>query len=438
MNVKSIEKKENSIIELTVEVTKEEFQKAIHDAYKKQVKNINIPGFRKGKAPRKIIERMYGESFFWEDAVNESYPEAYSKALEESEVEPVGRADMEIIEVNAEGYTFKALVPVKPEVEIKDYKGIEAEKPEVSVSGDQVNAEIERLRERNARIETVEREVRVGDTAVIDFEGFKDGVAFEGGKGEHHSLEIGSNSFIPGFEEKLVGAKAGDELDLDLTFPEEYHAEDLAGADVIFKVKVHEVKEKILPDLDDEFAKDVSEFDTFEEFRKNTEQNLLNQAEEQAASIFESNVYEKLIEKLEADIPEAMIEARIDSLVDDFAYRISSQGIPMDKYLEMMGTDIDTFRGYNREQAEKQVKLSLALEKIAELENIEVGTEELEEEYNRLAEQYNMEADKVKILLPEESIKSDMLMKKTADFVKDHAVAVPPAKDDESSESKDE
>ena len=222
MNVKSKEKKENSIIELTVEVTKEEFNKALQDVYKKQVKNIAIPGFRKGKAPRKIIERMYGESFFWEDAVNESYPDAYSKALEESEIEPVGRADMEILELSADGYTFKAMVPVKPEVKIEDYKGIEAEKPEVNVGQAEVDAEIERMRVRNARIETVDREIKNGDTAVIDFEGFKDGVAFEGGKGEHHSLEIGSNSFIPGFEEKLVGAKAGDELELDLTFPEEY------------------------------------------------------------------------------------------------------------------------------------------------------------------------------------------------------------------------
>jgi trigger factor len=430
MNVKSKEKKENSIIELTVEVTKEEFNKALQDVYKKQVKNIAIPGFRKGKAPRKIIERMYGESFFWEDAVNESYPDAYSKALEESEIEPVGRADMEILELSADGYTFKAMVPVKPEVKIEDYKGIEAEKPEVNVGQAEVDAEIERMRVRNARIETVDREIKNGDTAVIDFEGFKDGVAFEGGKGEHHSLEIGSNSFIPGFEEKLVGAEAGDELELDLTFPEEYHAEDLAGADVVFKVKVHEVKERLLPDLDDEFAKDVSEFDTLEELKGDIEKDLIKRAEEQSNSVFENNVFEKLIEKLEADIPEAMIEARIDSLVNDFAYRISSQGIQLEQYLEMMGTDMETFRGYNRVQAESQVKLTLALEKIAELENIEVGTEELDEEYNKLAEQYNMEADKVKILLPEESIKNDILMRKTADFVKEHAVGVAPAVED--------
>ena len=231
------------------------------------------------------------------------------------------------------------MVPVKPEVKIEDYKGIEAEKPEVNVGQAEVDAEIERMRVRNARIETVDREIKNGDTAVIDFEGFKDGVAFEGGKGEHHSLEIGSNSFIPGFEEKLVGAKAGDELELDLTFPEEYHAEDLAGADVVFKVKVHEVKERLLPDLDDEFAKDVSEFDTLEELKGDIEKDLIKRAEEQSNSVFENNVFEKLIEKLEADIPEAMIEARIDSLVNDFAYRISSQGIQLEQYLEMMGTD---------------------------------------------------------------------------------------------------
>ncbi|MGI6576734.1 MAG: trigger factor [Eubacteriales bacterium] len=443
MNVKSKEKKEKSIVELTIEVSKEEFEQACVTAYKKRVKDITLPGFRKGKAPRKMIERMYGESFFWEDAVNESYPKAYESAIKETELNPVGRADMEIVDISSEGYTFKAMVPVKPEVSIADYKGIEAEKPNVEINDDEVDAEIERLRKRNARIETVEREIKVGDTAIIDFEGFKDGVPFEGGKAERHQLEIGSNSFIPGFEDKLVGAKAGDELDLDLTFPEQYHAEELAGKDVVFKVKVHEVKESILPELDDEFAKDVSEFDTLEQLKEDIKANLLKSREEAADNAFENAVFSKLVEKLQADIPEAMIDSRLDNMVEDFAYRISSQGIPFDQYLEMMGMNMDSFRSFYRPQAEYQVKLNLSLEKVAELENIEVGTEDVEEEYNKLAEQYNMEADKVKILLPEESMKSDLLMRKAADFVKENAVAVPPSDkaettEEESSDKKDD
>jgi len=427
MNVKSKEKKEKSIVELTIEVTKEEFEQACVAAYKKRVRDIAIPGFRKGKAPRKMIERMYGESFFWEDAVNESYPKAYESAIKETGLDPVGRADMEIVDISRDGYTFIAKVPVKPEVSIADYKGIEAEKPVVSVNDEEVDAEIERLRKRNARIETVEREIKVGDTAVIDFEGFKDGVPFEGGKGEKYNLEIGSNSFIPGFEDKLVGAKAGDELDIELTFPEQYHAEELAGKDVVFKVKVHEVKESILPELDDEFAKDVSEFDTLEQLREDIKANLLKTREEAADSAFENAVFGKLVEKLQADIPEAMIDSRLDSIIEDLAYRISSQGVPFEKYLELMGMDIEGLRSFYRPQAEYQVKLNLSLEKIAELENLEVGTEEIEEEYNKLAEQYKIELDKVKILISEEGMKSDLLLRKAADFVKDNAVAVAPS-----------
>lgn len=427
MNVKGKEKKEKSIVELTIEVTKEEFEQACAAAYKKKVKDIALPGFRKGKAPRKMIERMYGESFFWEDAVNESYHEAYESAVKEAGLDPVGRAEMEIVAISGDGYTFKAMVPVKPEVSIADYKGIEAEKPDVVINEEEVDAEIERLRKRNARIEAVDREIRVGDTAVIDFEGFRDGVPFEGGKGERYDLEIGSKTFIPGFEEKLVGAKAGDELDIDLTFPETYHAEELAGKDVVFKVKVHEVKESMLPELDDEFAKDVSEFDTLEQLREDIRANLLKMREEASENAFENAVYGKLVEKLQADIPDAMIENRLDSIVDDFAYRVGSQGMPFEQYLEMMGMDIDGFRSFYRPQAEYQVKLNLSLEKIAELENLEVGTEAIEEEYNKLAEQYNMEADKVKILLPEEGMKSDLLLRKAADFVKENAVAVLPS-----------
>lgn len=426
MNLKSTEKKEKSIVELTIEVTKEEFEKALTAAYKKNVSKITVPGFRKGKAPRRMIEKMYGESFFWEDAVNESYPEAYEAALKESDTKPVGRADMEVLEISADGYTFKAKVPVKPEVSIADYKGIEAPKPAVSVDPAEVDAEIERMRKRNARIESVDREVKVGDTVVIDYEGFIDGEPFEGGKAEHYSLEIGSNRFIPGFEDQLVGAKPGEERELNLTFPENYHAENLSGKNVVFKVKVHEVKESILPELDDEFAKDVSEFDTVDELKADIEKKILNSREEAAKSAFEGAVFSKVAEKLQADIPDAMIENQIDTLIENFAYRIGGQGVGFSKYLEMTGMKQDELREIYRPQAEQQVKLNLAFEKIAELEGLEVGAEEVDEEYNKLSEQYNMPADKVKILLPEESLKSDLLLRKAASFVVDNAVATEP------------
>ena len=303
MSLKNTEKKEKSIVELTVEVSKEDFEAACAAAYKKNGKKITVPGFRKGKAPRKMIEKLYGSSFFWEDAVNESYSAAFEAALTESGTEPVGKADMEVLDLSENGYTFKAMVPVKPEVTISDYKGIEAEKGETTVEETDIDAELERMRKRNARIETVELPIASGDTAVIDYEGFLDGVPFEGGTAERFSLEIGSNSFIPGFEDQLIGACAGDERDLNLSFPETYHAENLAGKAVVFKVKVHEVKQTILPELDDEFVKDVSEFDTMADLRNDIRNNLVKSRSDAADNVFESSVYAKLAEKLQADIP---------------------------------------------------------------------------------------------------------------------------------------
>jgi trigger factor len=423
MNLKSTEKKEKSQVELVIEVTKEEFEEALTAAYRKNVKNITIPGFRKGKAPRRMIERMYGRSFFWEDAVNESYQAAYQAALKESGTEPVGRAEMEILDISEDGYSFRATVPVKPEVRISDYKGIEAGKAAVTVEPAEVDAEIERLRKRNARIESVEREARHGDTVVIDYEGFVDGVPFEGGKAEHHNLELGSGMFIPGFEDSLIGVKAGEERDIDVTFPEDYYAEELAGKNAVFKVRVHEVKETILPELDDEFAKDVSEFDTVDELRADIEKNIREEREKMAQSAFENAVFEQLIEKLEADIPDAMIDSRIDSMVEDFSYRLASQGIEIGKYLKITGTNEETLRETYRPQAERLVRLDLSLEKIAELENLEVGAEEIGEEYNRLAEQYNMDVDRVKILLAEDQLKKDLLLRKASGLVMENAVA---------------
>ncbi len=426
MIIKNKEVKEHSTVELTVEVSKEEFETACQKVYKKNVNKITIPGFRKGKASRKMIEKMYGSSFFWEDAVNESYPDIYEAATKEAEIVPVGKADMEVLDISEEGYSFKALVPVKPEVSISDYKGIEAEKPEVSLEASEIDAEIERMRKRNGRIESVDREIQTGDTAVIDYEGFLDGVPFEGGKDENHNLEIGAGQFIPGFEEQLIGAKAGDERDLNLSFPEQYHAENLAGKDVVFKVTVHEVKQTTLPELDDEFAKDVSEFDTLDELRADIEAKLKESKENAANNAFEGSLYEKLAEKLEADIPHAMIHTQLDSMVENFAYRISSQGMEFEQYLQMTGMTLENLQEIYHPQAEQQVKLSLAFEKIAELEKLEASDEDVDAEIKKLAEQYNMPEDQVKILLPADGIKRDITLQKAADLVKDTAVAVAP------------
>ncbi|MDR1116820.1 MAG: trigger factor [Oscillospiraceae bacterium] len=426
MKLVKTEPKEKSIVELTIEVTAEEFENAIRETYKKSAKNITVPGFRKGKAPRKIIEKLYGESFFWNDAVNASYDKAFEEALAQSGLDSVGKAGLDITEVNAGGYTFVAAVPVKPEVEISDYKGIKAEKAELILKDAEIDDEIDRTRKRNSSIETADRAAKEGDTAVIDFEGFLDGVPFEGGKGENHSLEIGSGQFIPGFEEQLIGCKAGDDLDVNVTFPAEYHAEELAGKAAVFKVKLHEVKQVNLPELDDEFAKDVSEFDTFEEYRNDVKAKLSEAREKTIKQDFENSVFDVVAEKVAADIPDAMIDAQVDNMLESFAYNLSSQGIDFNQYMQMTGMDMNAFTAMYRPQAERQVKLSLAFDKIAELENVEVSAEELDEEYNKMAEQYKMPVDQVKILLAEENLRSDLKRNKASLLVIDAAVAGKP------------
>jgi len=424
MNLKNTEKKEHSIIELTIEVGQEEFKEAVSAAYKKNRGSVTLPGFRKGKAPRALIEKMYGESFFWEDAVNESYPAAYEAALEASEIDAVGKAEMEIVEITAEGYTFKANVPVKPEVSLSDYKGIEAVKGAFAVADVEIDEEIERMRKRNARIENVEREAKTGDTAVIDFKGFVDGVAFDGGKAEKYSLEIGSGSFIPGFEEQIVGRKTGDEIDVNIDFPAEYHAEELAGKPAVFKVKIHEVKESVLPELDDEFAKDVSEFDTIAELKASIEKNLTESRENTVKSAFENSVMEQLSAKVEADIPNAMIEAQLDTIVENMAYRMSSQGLPFDQYLQMTGSTLEQMREIYRPQAETQVKIGLALDKIVELEGLVMSEDDVEKEYTRLSEQYNMPIEQVRIAVNEKEMSIDLLRGKASDLVVEAAVEI--------------
>ena len=416
MNIKSNEKKENSTIELVIQVGADEFNAAIDKVYNRQRKNITLPGFRKGKAPRKMVEAMYGAEVFYEDAIEEAYPAAYSAALEEAGIEPVAYPKLEIQEVGKDGFTFKAVVTVKPEVKVKDYKGMTAPKADVQVTDADVKAELKTYIDRASRLVTVEREARKGDTVVIDFEGFKDGVAFEGGKSENYSLELGSGSFVPGFEDQLIGAKAGDEKDLDITFPEDYTPE-LAGAPVVFKVKVHEVKERQEPTVDDEFAKDVSEFDTLAELEQSLREKLEKSRKERADQEFETALVQQLVENMECDVPEAMIEYQADQMVQDYANRVQSQGFRFEDYLNMMGTTLDQMREQAKESAGRQVRQNLALEAVADAEGFEITDDEVEAEIKRLAEEYDMEPDQVRAAVPVEDLKHDLRGKKAVELI---------------------
>ena len=417
MNIKSNEKKENSAIELVIEVGAAEFQAAIDKVYNRQKMKINIPGFRKGKAPRKMVEKMYGAEIFYEDAISLAYPDAYEDALKETGIKPVAYPQLEVLDVNADGFTFKATVTIKPEASVKDYKGLPVAKAEVKVTAADIKAELKPYIDRASRLVSVERKAKKGDTAVIDFEGFKDGEPFQGGKGENYSLELGSGSFVPGFEEQVIGMKAGDEKDLDITFPENYTPE-LAGAAVVFKVKVHEVKEKQEPEVDDEFAKDVSEFDTLDEFKKDLGEKLKARRQEQADRDFEAAVIDALIEKLECDVPEAMVDYRAEKMLEDYANRVQSQGIGFEDYLRMMGMSIDDLRAQSKTAAERNVRSDLALEAVAAAEGIEIADSEVDAEIAKLAEQYKMEEDKVRAIVNAEDIRSDLTMRKALDLVK--------------------
>ncbi len=422
MSLTSSTRTENTCV-LEIAVPAEQFKAAVDKAYKKNAPKITVPGFRKGKAPRGMIEKMYGEGVFYEDAINEVYPEAYSAAVDEAGIDPVDRADIEVLEVGKEGFTFKATVTVKPEVSVSDYKGIAAEKVITTATDEEVDAELKRLQERNGRIITVEgRAAQEGDNAIIDFEGFLEGVPFEGGKGEQYSLTLGSGQFIPGFEEQVVGKNIGDSFDVNVTFPEDYNAEELAGKAVVFKVTLHELKTRELPDLDDEFAKDISEFDTLDEYKADLKANLQERHDQQSSDTLENTLMDAVITKLEANIPQVMIENRIDDMVRDFEYRLQSQGLNLQTYLQYTGMELESFRKTFAEQGERQVKVRLALEKIAELEALAVSEEDLETEYTRLAGLYNIEADKVKGFLPASELTKDLLANKAIDVVRDSAV----------------
>ena len=429
MELKNTEKQEHSVVALTIEITKAEFEAAKDKAFKKTGKNITVPGFRKGHAPRKMIEKLYGEGVFFEEAFNIIYPDAMEMAVEKSGIKPVGRADVDLGDPAEEGgLTIIAKVPVEPEVELGEYKGVEVEKETVKVPAADVKAELNRLAQRNARTETVDRKAKKNDTVDIDFEGFVDGVAFEGGKAEHHALTLGSGTFIPGFEDQLIGCKAGDEKDVVVTFPEEYHAKELAGKEAVFKCKVHKVEETILPEIDDEFAKDVSDTcETLDDLKKEISERLKKERQEAADHAFEEKVLDAVIENMKADIPRAMIESQIDSIVQDFSYRLQMQGMQLDQYLKMSGTEMGAFRAMFREQAEHQVKSRLVLEKVAELENIAVSDTELEEEYAKMAEQYGMEVDKVKSIVSAEALTGDLKISNALEFLKKNAKVKKPA-----------
>ncbi|MDR0293062.1 MAG: trigger factor [Oscillospiraceae bacterium] len=422
MTVKSVEKKEKSLVELTVEVGAGEFSAAVDRAFRKNAGRMNVPGFRKGKAPRKIIESIYGVGVFYQDAVNDTWPEAYEEAVEAGGLEPVERPEVEVEEIGAEGYTFTARVHVYPEIEIGQYKGLAAYAPPAAVEEAEVDAEIRRLRERNASLVTVERAAKTGDTVILDYEGFLDGRPFEGGKGERQTLELGSGRFIPGFEEKLIGAEAGDAPDIELTFPEDYHAEHLAGKSVVFRCKIHEVKEKMLPEADDEFAKDVSEFDTLEEYKGSVRERILHAREHESEHAFENALLEKIISTLTGDIPDAIIQRHLEDILNDFAGNLRQRGMELQTYMRVTGTDGKALAEQFRPQAENHAKCSLIFDKIAKLENLSLGEGELDGEYARLAEMYGMAEAEVRRSVPEKSLTRDLLALKASKLITETAV----------------
>lgn len=440
MELKNTEKQEHSVVALTIEITKAEFEAAKDKAFKKTGKNITVPGFRKGKAPRKMIEKLYGEGVFFEEAFNIIYPDAMEMAVEKSGIKPVGRADVDLGDPAEEGaLTIIAKVPVEPEVELGEYKGIEVEKETVKVLQADVKAELNRMAQRNARTETVERKAKKNDTVDIDFEGFVDGVPFEGGKAEHHELTLGSGAFIPGFEDQLIGCKAGDEKDVVVTFPEEYHAKELAGKEATFKCKVHKVEETILPEIDDEFAKDVSDTcETLDDLKKEITERLKAERQEAADNAFEEKVLDAVIDGMKADIPAAMIDAQVDTIVQDFGYRLQMQGMGLEQYLKMTGTEMGAFRAMFKDQAERQVKTRLALQKVVELEGITVSDKELEEEYAKMAEQYKMEVEKVKAIVSKEALEGDLKISNALEFIKKNAKVKKAAKKKAAEETTEE
>lgn len=425
MSLKETNKIETNRYQLEIVIDGEKFREAIKEAYRKNGKKINVPGFRKGKAPLHIIETYYGAEVFYEDALNLLYSDVVEEAINESGLKVIDdKMDFDLVSISKEdGVDFKVSVTTYPEIELTEYKGLKAERPLVKVDAAEVNAEIKAMAERNARMVSVEdRAAKKGDTVVIDFEGFVDGVAFDGGKAEGHSLELGSGQFIPGFEDQIIGKNINDEFDINVTFPEEYGAKELAGKPAVFKIKLHEIKVRELPAVDDEFAKDVSEFDTLKELKADIKKKALERKKKAAEEAVENILVQQIVDGIKGEIPEAMFTNRLNQSVEEFAYRLQSQGMSLDLYLQYTGSTIDQFRDTFRPQAEMQVKYRLALEKIVELEGIKADEKALEAEYAKLAESYGIEVDKVKAVIPASEIEKDVAVGKAIDFVKENAV----------------
>lgn len=421
MNVKSVEKLEKSMVALTIEASAEELEAAVQKVYLKQRGKIMIPGFRKGHAPRKIIETMYGANVFYEDAVNEVYPDLFDQAATQEKLDTVSYPNVEVQELGKDGFTFKATVAVRPEVTLGEYKGLTAPKDVAPVTKEDIDNELKPYIQRAIQMVDVDREAKLGDTVNIDFEGFTDGVAFEGGKAEGHDLELGSGSFIPGFEDQLVGVKTGDEKDVTVTFPAEYQAKELAGKEALFKVKAHAVKEKVEPTLDDEFAKDVSEFETLAALREDLGKKLTDRRENQARSAFEESLLDQVTDNMTAEIPDAMVESRAQRMLEQYSQQITQQGIPFEQYLAMTGLTVDMLREQAMEGALRQVKVDLALTAVAGAESIQVTDADIDAECKRLGEQYNMDAEKVKQIVPLSELKSDLTNQKAANIIFDSA-----------------
>lgn len=423
MNLLKSEKAEKSTVKIEFSVEKSVFDAAVDKVYRKQVKKINVPGFRAGKAPKAIIEKMYGTGVFYEDAINDLIPENYEAALKAADITPVGQPEIDVVSIDENGLVLSAVVPVRPECKLEGYKGIEVTKEVSEVTDDEVDNEINTVRERNSReIDVTDAPAQMGDVAKIDFEGFCDGVAFEGGKGEDYSLKLGSGSFIPGFEEQVAGHSIGEHFDVNVTFPEDYHAENLAGKASVFKVTIKAIQKIELPELDDDFAKDVSEFDTFDEYRNDVKAKIQKRHDSASEAKVDEAIINALVEKLEAEIPEAMFVAETENLVRDYDNSLRQSGLDLNMYFKYTGLTLETLREQLRPQAEKQVKARLALETVAELENIETTDEELNEEFASLASNYGMDVEKIKELVAVEMVKADIRVRKAMAILKDNAV----------------
>lgn len=417
-----VENLEKNMAKLTIEVAAEKVEDAIQAAYMKEKGKISVPGFRKGKVPRKMIEKMYGAGVFYEEAANTLIQENYAQAVEESGADVVSRPTIEVVQIEAgKPFIFTAEVAVRPEVKLGKYKGVQVTKIDTTVSDEEVAAELEKERQKNSRTVTVtDRPIAEGDTAVIDFEGFVDGVAFEGGKGENHSLEIGSGSFIPGFEDQLIGKNAGDDVDVNVTFPDEYHAEDLAGKEATFKVKIHEIKAKEIPELDDEFVQDVSEFDTVAEYKDSVKAKLEEQKQNEIKRAYQDEAIDKIVDKSTMELPDAMIDTQCENMINQFAQQMAQQGLSMDQYLQFSGLTLDQLKEQVRPDAITRIKSSLVLEQIAKEENIEITDADVDAEIEKMATMYNMEADKLKEYMGEdekENMKQDLAVQKAVELI---------------------